>query len=203
MNAPRQSLMLWSGRPNVRALRRRVCQTPAVALYFAVLLIDGAAVAARGGGADPGWVGEAKLLAMWLLTFALQVLLAWLMHKTTVYDITAREVVLRYGVALPRKLVIPFGAIMEVKLRVNRDGTGDLGLRLKEGQAIAYLKLWPHVRAWSFGAPEPMLRALNEPGVVASALCRAIEADAAARATEERARVAHPIELRRDEVSSI
>lgn len=182
--------MLWSGRPNVRSLCRRVCRTRTVGLYFAVLLVDGASVATQGRGTLADWAGEAKLLAMWLLTYGLQRLLAWLMHRTSVYEVTAHEVVLRYGVALPRKLIIPFGAIAEVKLRVNRDATGDLVLRLKEGQSIAYLKLWPYVRAFSFGAPEPMLRALNEPGVVAAGLCRAIEADAAARATEDLERAA-------------
>jgi hypothetical protein len=176
MSAP-----LWTGRPQLESIAGRVWRIRAAAVYFAVLLADGAVTLALRPGQGGGAVGEAKLLAMGVFTLVLLGALAWLTRRTTHYAITEREVVLRFGLALPRKLIIPFGAIAEVKLRVNRDGAGDLALRLREGQRVMYWKLWPHVRGWTFARPEPMLLSLSEPGVVGALLCRAMAADAQAR----------------------
>ena len=181
MNAPTQPNLLWSGRPAFRSVVGRVWRIRWAAAYFALLAADGAVGLWRDPGASAGWAGEAKLIAMGAATVALLTLFAWLTRRTTLYEITSRAVTLRYGIALQRTLAIPFAAIAEVKLRVNRDGAGDLALRLKEGQSVSYLKLWPHVLDLSLWRPEPMLISIVEPGVVGALLCRAMAADALAR----------------------
>ena len=74
--------------------------------------------------------------------------------------------------ALPARLVIPYAAIAGVDVRIHGDGTGDLALKLKPGQGVPYLKLWPHARPWRFLRPEPMLRGLPDAGTAAALLCR-------------------------------
>ncbi len=138
--------VLWEGRPGFRAAAFRIWHLRAIALYFVTLLADGALRMARGEAGPDGLAGEARLLAMGVAVAAMLTIFAWLTHRTTNYAITERHVIMRFGVGLPRKLVIPFGAIVEVKLRVNGDRTADIALRLKEGQGVMYLKLWPHVR---------------------------------------------------------
>ena len=104
------------------------------------------------------------------------VVMAALTARTTRYSIDARTVTLRYGVALPATLVIPFAAIEHVGVRIHRDGTGDVALRLKPGPSVFYPKLWPHARPWRLRRAEPMLRCVPDAGVSAALLCRALAA---------------------------
>ena len=67
-------------------------------------------------------------------------------------------------------------------------GTGDLALRVKPGNRIAYLHLWPHARPWHVTAPEPMMRSVPDAADVSAILARAL---AAAREVEEEA--ANPV----------
>jgi hypothetical protein len=93
------------------------------------------------------------------------------------YTITDRRVVMRIGVALPVTFNIPFSVISGAGLRDLGGGRGDIALRLLDGNRIAYLVLWPHVRPWRLNATEPMLRAIPDAQKVAMILSDALAAE--------------------------
>jgi len=175
--SPVEEVVRWQGSPNWRVAASRIWHIRVAAFYFAVLLADGvreslgsthAAALAR--------QGEFALLLIALGSVALLTLLAWLSGRTTTYTITDTHVMMKYGIALRATLVIPFGAIEHVAIRVNPDHTGDLALRLKRDQRILYPKLWPHVRPWTMLRAEPMLRCVPEAGAVGALLARSVGA---------------------------
>jgi hypothetical protein len=189
--APVEEIVRWQGAPNWCVAAIRIWHIRPAALYFAVLLAEGlreslgsthAAALAR--------QGEFALLLIALGSMALLTLLAWLTGRTTTYTVTDTHVMLKYGIALRATLVIPFGAIEHVAIRVNPDHTGDLALRLKRDQRILYPKLWPHVRPWTLLRAEPMLRCVPEAGVVGALLARGVGASVDMRQMLERERAA-------------
>jgi len=185
--APLEEIVRWQGSPNWRAAAMRIWHIRAAAFYFAALLAEGVHESL---GATPAAAlarqGEIALLLIALGSVGLLTLLAWLTGRTTRYTITDTHVMMKYGIALKATLVIPFGAIEHVAIRVNPDHTGDLALRLKHGQRILYPKLWPHVRPWSLIRAEPMLRCVPEAGVVGALLARGVGASVDMRRMLER-----------------
>ncbi len=172
-------LQLWAGRPGWAAAARHIWKAPWVAAWFAVLLADGARIALAGPHAPAGaWSGEGRLLVVAVVATTGLLVMAALTARTTRYAIGARAVTLRYGVALPATLVIPFAAIERVEVRVHADGSGDVALRLRPGRGVIYPKLWPHARPWRILRAEPMLRCVPDAGVAGALLCRALAASA-------------------------
>ena len=178
---PAGERVLWQGAPSWGGLARRVFHVRKVVLYCSVLLAwrvvadlaDGATVVAALGAA-------LGLVPFALTALAILAALAWAFASTTVYTITSRRVVMRYGVALPMTLNLPFARITGAGLRLHPDGSGDLPLTLAGPDRIAYLHLWPHARPWRVARPEPMLRAVPKAGEVAALLADAmVEAGAA------------------------
>ena len=184
-NLPPGEALRWQGAPHWRALARRAFHVRAVAFYFGILILlrvgfllaDGAALA------------ETSLAALWLSILGLfavgiLVLLAWLYSRSTVYSITDRRVVIRFGVALPLAVNIPFKIIESAGLRVYPDGSGDIPLTLTQGQKVSYLIMWPNVRPWHFSRAQPMLRAIPDASAVAELLADALRAATAETAPE-------------------
>jgi hypothetical protein len=99
-----------------------------------------------------------------------------LVERTTLYTITNRRVVMRFGVALPMTINIPFNLIDEAALKLNRNGSGDIALALSASQKISYLLLWPHARPWRMRRPMPALRAISDPAGVAELFGHALAA---------------------------
>lgn len=166
----------WTGRPDAWAAAKRIWRLPWIAAWFAVFAADGArlAFAAAPVAAPRAWSGEGHLLVVGAVTLAGLGVLAVLTARTTCYEIGGRALTLRYGLALPATLVIPFAAIEAVAIRPHRDGADDVALRLKPEARILYLKLWPHARPWRLFRPEPMLRGVRDAGVAAGLLCREV-----------------------------
>lgn len=177
---------LWSGRPAWASAAVRIWKLLWVAGYFTLLLADGARLALSARAPPDAWTGEVKLLAMATVVTAGLMGLAALTVRTTRYTIDARSVTLRYGMALPATLVIPFAAIEHVGVRIHSDGSGDVALRLKPGRAVIYPKLWPHARPWRLRRAEPMLRCVPDAGVAAALLCRALSAQTPAQGSASR-----------------
>ncbi len=181
---PAGERILWQGAPAWRSLAVRAFHVRKIALYCGALLLWSAIADI----ADGRSVAAAVLGAVWLTPIALAACalpagLAWLFARTSVYTITDRRLVMRVGVALPMSINLPFGRIAAADLKLYRDGTGDLPLRLGAADKIAYLALWPHARPWHVSRPEPMLRALAQPQAVAQLLAQAIAAVPAAPVT--------------------
>ena len=169
---PLEAAVAWRGRPDAWAAAKRVWRLPWVALWFALLAADGARMALAPRPPPNAWSGEAHLLVIAAVTLGGLGLLAVLTARTTRYEIDGRSLVLRYGVALPATLVIPFAAIEAVSARSHRDGTEDVAVRLRPGRHVMHLKLWPHARPWTWLRPEPMLRGVRGGGVAAALLAR-------------------------------
>ena len=174
-SADASPIVLWTGRPKWSSASLRIWKVIWIAAYFGVLLADGARLTLTSVHATTyGWAGECKLLGIAVIVVGGLLAVAALTARTTRYTIDARAVILHYGIALPAKLVIPFTAIEHVGVRVHRDGSGDVAMRLKPGPAVIYPKLWPHARPWRLLRAEPMLRCIPDAGVAATLLCRAL-----------------------------
>lgn len=172
---PQGERILWQGAPRFSALALQAFHARKVALYFALLMVWRGASALSDGDSAVAAITH----ALWLLPLAsggvgLLLLLAWLVGRSTLYTITTRRVVLRYGVALPMSINVPFGIIESAGLRRRADGSGDVTLALGGRDRIAYLHLWPHARPWALKQPQPMLRGLEQPEAVAALLAAAL-----------------------------
>ena len=163
---PPGEAILWQGAPDWRLLARSAFHVRAVAAYFAILFALGIASGSLFGLAMTMLAG---LAGTGLLAF-----LAWAMARSTLYTITNRRVVLRFGVALPMCVNLPMVKVGTARLNARPDGSGDIALQMIGEQRAGYLMLWPYVRPWKFAAPEPMLRALPDVRPVADLLARAM-----------------------------
>ncbi|WP_027173840.1 photosynthetic complex putative assembly protein PuhB [Methylobacterium sp. 10] len=177
--------ILWQGRPCAFGIAARALHARLVGLWFVGLALW-AAIPPLGEGA----FGQALLLAGPTLlvgagAVALLGLLGWLSARSTTYTITNRRVVMRLGIALPMTLNLPFGLIEGAGCKVFTDGSGDLPLRLRRGNRVAYLHLWPHARPWAVTNPEPMMRSVPDAKLAAEILARALSS--ALDTTEETA----------------
>ena len=178
---PGGETVLWQGAPRWRSLARRAFHVRVVALYFAALAVwSGASLVADGAGA-----GALALEALWValvgsVPIGLLLAASVLAARTTLYTVTDRRLVLRVGIALPMAVNIPLGAVRSAGLRRCADGTGDVLLSLLPSHRVSFIALWPHVRAWRFSEPEPLLRGLPDAEKAAQALATALAASAAA-----------------------
>ena len=172
---PQGEVMLWQGSPRWQSLAVRAFHIRKVAIYFACLA--GAQSLFR--FADGAGTGDALKPFIWytalaLLSIAILTSLAWLSARTTIYTITNKRVVMRIGMALPLTLNLPYLKIDGADLKLYRDGTGDLPLKLANGDRLAWAVLWPHARPFRFAHPEPMLRAVPDAEKVGACLGAAL-----------------------------
>ena len=179
---PEGEHILWQGAPSWQRLARDAFKTRWVAGYFAALLLWAAVDGNASGFAMTLLVGAAGV--------ALLHVLAWLAARATVYTITNRRVVFRFGIALPKCVNLPLSAIAGAGLKRNADGTGDIPLALSGAHRLGYVQFWPHARPWKVAAPEPMMRALPDVASVAALLSNAL---LAAVPNGRRAAVAEPV----------
>ncbi len=168
---PPGEALLWQGAPAWRSLCRRLFRFPWLLGYFGVLAIWRFASAANEGAG----IGEAAAamtgpIALAAAALGLLAAIAWLIERTTVYTITDKRIVIRFGIALPMTINLPFKAIASADLRQHRDGSGDIPVRLSGDRRIGYLTLWPHARPWSWRRPEPMLRCVPNGADIAGLL---------------------------------
>ncbi len=172
---PQGEAMLWRGAPDFSAFAWRGMHLRGLSVYFGVLLIWYATwVLAQGTPLREAALGTGRLVALALLALGLITLFAWMVARSTIYTITTRRVVMRFGIALTMTLNIPFKMIEGAGLRMRPDGTGDITLTVGKGARLAYLMLWPHVRPWRLAASEPMLRSVPQAERVAQCLGRAL-----------------------------
>jgi hypothetical protein len=173
---PEGERLLWRGSPDWRVLALKTFHVRKVAIYFAVLSAWRVGVVLSDGrSAGEALVAGAFVALLGAVAAGVLTTLAWLYGRSTIYTITDRRVVLRFGVALPMALNIPFKAIGAAAVARQARGTADIPLTLNDGTRIAYLHLWPNVRPWRFAQPQPMLSAVPEGARVAEILGRALQ----------------------------
>ncbi len=175
---PEGEEILWQGKPDWWGLALRVFHIRKAAAYFAVLFVwRGATALYDGAGIASAGAAMADMLLVAAVALGLFAGLAKLYARTTIYTITSRRVVMRFGVALSMAVNLPFSKIDGAAVRLCNDGTGDMPLTLRGRDRIAWLHLWPFARPGRYRRPEPMLRALPDAAAVASLLAAAMKAE--------------------------
>ncbi len=167
---PAGEYIVWQGEPEWQAMARRVFHVRGVALYF--LLLTGWYLSTRlqAGASLP----EAMVASSWAFALGLSALcillgMAWLFARSTVYTLTNRRLVLRFGVAIPMMINVPLERLESADI-AQYGQYGDICLTLTEGDRISYMALWPHARPWHYARVKPMLRGLPNPEVTAALL---------------------------------
>jgi hypothetical protein len=175
---PAGETILWQGEPRWFDLATEAFHIRAVSAYFAAMLTWRTADAVVHGQAATSAVLSALSVAP-LAAAAVGLLagMAWLNSRTTVYTITNKRVVMRFGAAVPKAINIPFGIIESAALKAAPNGAGDLALTLKAPNRLALLHIWPHARPWRMATPQPTLRALPNAAAAAALLASAMQAE--------------------------
>lgn len=173
---PPGETIVWQGAPTWRRLAEQAFHIRLVGAYFALMLVwrAGGAIAA-GTAPDKALLAALSVAPLALLALGMIAGLAWLTARTTVYTITTKRVVMRFGVALPKAINLPFGVIESAALKPLAGGSGDLALTLKAPNKVAFLHLWPHARPWKVAAPQPTFRAIPDAQAVAVLLANAMK----------------------------
>jgi hypothetical protein len=176
-NLPDGEQILWQGRPRWTGIARRALHVRKIMAYCLILLAWVAATGYAGGeGTSAILLSLAWPAGLVAALFAIIMGLGVWLARSTVYTITSRRVVMRFGIVLPMTVNLPFKAIARAALKRHPDGSGDIPLALAGKDRLAWLHLWPHARPWRFNRAEPMLRDLEQADEVAALLADALEA---------------------------
>ena len=174
---PPGETLLWQGSPSWNATASRVLHIRAVSGYFVAILL----IRVIGGRIEAQDWHTILISLLWLSAAGIGTIafLAWVARMIaggTIYSVTSRRIVMRFGIVIPLTVNIPFAIVRSAALKVYPDGTGDIPLQIGGNGRIAYPHLWPHARPWALSNPEPMLRGIRDAdsaaGILASALGR-------------------------------
>jgi Bacterial PH domain len=177
---PAGETILWQGAPEWKTLARRAMRIRVVAFYFLLLIVWNVA----GGISAATPPGQMALSALWLVALGagsvgLLTIFAALVARTTIYTITTRRVVIRFGIALPMTIQISYPMIETAAVQAWPNGAGDVAITLMPKQRIGYMIIWPHARPWKLAKAQPALRCIPDAANVAQILGRALAASAA------------------------
>ncbi len=174
---PAGERLIWQGAPSWTRLACQAFHIRAVSAYLVGMLAWRTA-SAIGEGVDPASAVQATLAVSPLAAAAVALLagLAWLTARTTVYTLTNRRIVLRFGVALTKAINLPFAIVESGALKTFADGSGDVAVTLKAPNKLALAHIWPHARPWRIASPQPTLRAVPDAARVARLLADAMDA---------------------------
>lgn len=163
---PQGEHMLWQGSPDFFEIAKKAFHIRKIAMYFALILVIQVISILQSGTES---FGASVSLTVMLSALGLGILgaLAYLTSRVTIYTVTNRRVLIRFGIALQMTINLPFSQICAADMREGKNGFGDIPLTLKDGKRISYLVLWPHVRPWAFSKPQPMLRSISHVSHVA------------------------------------
>jgi hypothetical protein len=174
-NLPPGEAIIWQGAPEWRRLARGALHVRGVAFYFAALVAWRIGIALNNGEALASTAhGIGLIAALASAGVGLLLLFAWLSARTTVYTLTNKRIVLRFGVALPMCVNLPLARVAEAGIAKFDDGCGDIPLALTSGSGLGYLQLWPYARPWKLAQPQPMLRAIADVDHVAGLIAQAL-----------------------------
>lgn len=176
---PAGERVLWQGAPGWWPFACSAFHARGLMVYFAVLVVAQSVGVMQDGGSLPVLAGT----AVWMMTLATLVLgialgAGVLYARTTIYTVTDQRVVLRFGVAVPLAVNIPFSAIAAADVRRRADGSADIALTLDGKQRVGVIHMWPCVQTWRLNAPRPLLR--GAPAQVPDILAGALMASAGA-----------------------
>jgi Bacterial PH domain len=187
---PAGEQMLWQGSPVWGTVARRVFYVDKIAMYFTALLAWRFGVTLYEGlGLSEAVLSALRMAPLGLMAIGLFLWMARSVGRTTIYTITNRRVVMRFGMALPLTINLPFRQIGAAGLSVYGDGSGDIPLETTGKGGFGYLVLWPHARGFHFSKPQPMLRcvpdAVRVAEILGAALASALAASPASTADDQ------------------
>ena len=166
---PEGEKILWQGKPAVLDFAIRTLHIRKVGFYFALLLVWRMLEQGSIGG-------HLQFMVLSLAGLGLLFLLAWLMVRSTLYTITNRRLVMRFGIAMPISINLPFARIETLDTRHAGKSAADIsiGIRQNPQQRLSYVVMWPHARPWRLGNVQPMMRCLSDGETVAEVLRSAL-----------------------------
>jgi len=139
---PKGESIIWQGSPDWQVLARGVFHMRLVAAWFLIVALGAFAA----GGTGP--LGAAITLGVAVLGLALLAGLAWSQARTTVYTLTEKRLVMRFGVALPKCVNLPLSLIASADLQPLGPDHADIALKTQGRFPLGWLQMWPHVRPW-------------------------------------------------------
>jgi len=160
---PPGETLLWQGSPDWRKLASRPFRCHLVALYFAAWILLQLGIDLASGQSLANNLNSVLITAaLGLLAVGILMALAYATAKATIYSITSERVLIRFGIALQITMNLPFKQIISADFARDQQGVGDIPITLADTHKVGYFVLWPHVRAFHFRHPQPMLRALPD-----------------------------------------
>jgi hypothetical protein len=164
--------ILWQGAPDWRELALHAFHVRKLAVYFLLML---ALQALFMHGQPLKLVLPSVLTSAMLALTALGMLtaIAWFASHTCLYTLTNKRVVMRVGIVLTMTFNLPLSCLSAAAIKSRGRGCGDIALRIKGPDRIAYLHLWPHARAWHLRHPEPSLRCVPQAQAVGQKIMQA------------------------------
>lgn len=167
----------WQGSPDHSAIAKNVLHRNKIAAYFVlVALWKLATTLYDGGSAMAALTSAAFMIGLGAIVMGIIWWLAHAMERTTIYTITNKRVVMRFGIALPVTFNYPFKQVIGANVQDAGDDTGTIALSLKEHTKISWAILWPHARPWKFAKPEPAMRLIKDVNNVSQLLSRQLNA---------------------------
>lgn len=174
---PEGEHIIWQGAPDPAAFARHVLHSRKVVFYFAILALWNFSTALYDGGSVANGIVDASFM---VLAAAAVLAIIWFyaraVSRTTVYTLTNRRVLMRFGVALPVTFNYPFAQISGANIKQFSGDFGNITLELAEHSKVSWAVLWPHARPWKLSQPEPAMRAIGDLGNVASLVSRELHA---------------------------
>jgi hypothetical protein len=187
---PAGERILWQGAPRWTSLAADAFHIRVVAAYFLLMFVFRTAGGLQHGEAPAAVLGSAALASPpAFVAVGMLALLAWLYAKTTVYTITNKRVVVRFGVAITKAINLPFTVIEGAALKTTAGGSGDVALKLKSPTRVPFFQVWPNVRPWRLSQPEPTLRGVADAASAADILAQAMRAEVGIEMTPQTAPV--------------
>ena len=174
---PDSEPMLWQGSPTEGGMARRVFHTRKLMVYFSILVLVSAYYSWPDGAGVMQLIGAISWqLVLAVSAFLVLFVLAKAYARTTVYTITEQRLVMRFGVAVPMMINLPWSKIEAVNLQKFDDGTGDIEFVVEPGHKLSYWVLWPNVKPWHFSRVTPALRSIADAEEVAAVLGEVLRA---------------------------
>lgn len=174
---PAGERLLWQGAPEWLSFFQRALPLRAVLGYFGLL----AGWRFVSGWSETGSLQFAAVSAFWIVPLCLTVVaimaaFSYAVARTTIYTITDKRVIFRFGLAVPVAINVPFAKIATAELNTFADGTGHIPLKIFGVDRFSFFLLWPHARGWQITHPQPMLKSVPDCAKVADILGAALAA---------------------------
>lgn len=190
---PEGETLVWQGAPAWRVMARRVFHVRTVSLYFlAIILVHGSSQLYRGEAFSEVLLAAGWQLGLGALAVAILAMLARAYARTTVYTLTDKRLVMRFGVALPMMINIPLEIVTSADMRGFQDGSGDIILTLDPKKKLSYMMLWPNLRSWQFRRVQPALRSIADVRSVAAVMASVVDSSASSTADDRESTMVSP-----------